>query len=188
MWKTTKTWDPEGIVSTLPAIATALFGILTGHLLRWKRNEAERTTWMFVAGSLLLWAGLVMDWWMPINKNLWTSSYAVFMAGMAMICFAVCYWIVDVQGRRVWAKPLAIYGMNAITVFVLAGLLGRLSLEIKVTGAEGKAIALKTFLYQNLFVPLASPKVASLLWALAYVALLYLIAYVMYRRKWFVRF
>jgi predicted acyltransferase len=188
MWKTSKTWDPEGIVSTLPAIATALFGILTGHMLRWKRDEAERTTWMFVAGSLLLWAGLVMNWWMPINKNLWTSSYAVFMAGMAMICFALCYWVIDVKGWRKWARPFAIYGMNAITVFVLAGILGRLSIEIKVTGAEGKAIALKTFLYQSFFVPLASPKVASLLWALAYVALLYLIAYVMYRRKWFVRF
>lgn len=188
MWKTSKTWDPEGIVSTLPAIATALFGILTGHFLRWQRTEAERTTWMFVTGSLLLWAGLVLNWWMPINKNIWTSSYAVFMAGMAMVCFALCYWTVDVQGWRKWARPFAIYGMNAITVFVLAGVLGRLSIEIKITGAGEKPLALKTFLYQNLFEPLASAKVASLLWALCYVLMLYLVAYVMYRRKWFVRF
>ena len=77
-----------------------------------------------MGGNLLLFAGVVMDVWLPINKKLWTSSYSVFMAGMAMNCFAVCYWLVDVQGWRKWAKPFAIYGMNAIAVFMLAGLLG----------------------------------------------------------------
>jgi predicted acyltransferase len=200
VWRTAKTWDPEGIVSTFPAIATCLFGILAGHLLSTKQTAERKTAWLFTAGSLLLWAGQVMNLWLPINKNLWTSSYSVFMAGLAMICFAVCYWLIDVIGWRTWVKPFAIYGMNAITVFVLAGILGRISLAIQVVNDAGKTVALKTFLYDKLCAPfaspdtapvfgfLASPKNASLLWALMYVVLLYLVAYVMYRRKWFVRF
>src|SRR5206468_8715095 len=82
VWKSAKTWDPEGIISTLPAIASCLFGIMTGHLLRSKLTPEVKTAWMFVAGNLLMFAGLVMDIWLPINKNLWTSSYSVFMAGV----------------------------------------------------------------------------------------------------------
>ena len=93
----------------------------------------------------------------PINKNLWTSSYAVFMAGMALLCFAVCYWLIDVQGWRKWAKPFAIYGMNAITVFVLAGVLGRVLLAFTVANAAGQKVALKTFLYDKLFPRLPAP-------------------------------
>jgi predicted acyltransferase len=188
VWRNTKPWDPEGIVSTLPAIATCLFGILTGHLLRAKRGQSERTAWLMVTGALLMWLGQLMNLWLPINKPIWTSSYAVFMAGLAMICFGVCYWFVDVKNCRTFAKPFAIYGMNAITVFVLSGLLGRLMVEIKLPGAEGKSVALKTLLYESLIVPLASPKIASLLWAWMWVAMLYLVAWVMYRKKWFVKF
>jgi predicted acyltransferase len=153
-----------------------------------------------VGGNLLLFAGVVMDARLPINKKLWTSSYSVFMAGMAMNCFAVSYWLVDVQGWRKWAKPFAIYGMNAIAVFMLAGLLGRILPAIKVTSAAGKKVGLQSHLYEHLFVPfssadtapffgfLASPKNASLMWALMYVVVLYLVAYGMYRRKWFLKF
>jgi len=198
VWKTARTWDPEGIVSTLPAIATCLFGVLAGHLLRTRRPPAEKTAWMMVAGALLMWLGLVMNLWLPINKSLWTSSYAVFMAGLAMICLGVCYWFIDVKGCRTFVKPFAIYGMNAITVFVLAGVLGRISLEVKI-GSRENAVPLKTWLYDRLCMPfaspetaplpgfLASPKNASLLWALLYVIGLYLAAWVMYRKKWFVK-
>ncbi len=188
VWKAGKNWDPEGIVSTLPAIATCLFGVLTGHLLRTKLSPETKTAWLLVAGNLLLFAGAVMNIWLPINKNLWTSSYAVFMAGMALACFGVFYWLVDVQGWRAWAKPFAIYGMNAITVFVLAGIIGRVDIAIKVSTDAGKSISLQNFLYEKFFAPLAAPKNASLLWAITFTLMLYLVACVMYRRKWFVKF
>jgi len=188
VWKSSGTWDPEGIVSTLPAIATCLFGVLTGHLLRQPWSPAVRTSWIFTGGSVLMFAGQLMHLWLPINKNIWTSSYSVFMAGLAMVCFGVCYWIVDVQGWRRWARPLAIYGMNAITVFVLAGILGRLTTTIKVGRKSGDPMALKTWLYNLLFAPIPDPKVASLAWALMYVGILYAVAWYMYRRKWFVKF
>jgi predicted acyltransferase len=186
VWKTAGTWDPEGTVSTIPAIATCLFGVLVGHLLRSQRSPAEKTAWMMVGGALLLWLGSVMDLWLPINKALWTSSYSVFMAGLAMICLGVYYWFVDVKGCRTFVKPFAIYGMNAITVFVLAGVIGRL-LSIKIE-ASGKPASIQAWLFGNLFSPLASPEIASLLWALTFVLLLYAVAYGMYRRKWFVKF
>ncbi len=181
-------FDPEGIFSTLPAIATMLFGILTGHLLRANMSHEEKTSWMFVAGSALIFTGAVMDFWLPINKNLWTSSYSVFMAGLALNVFALFYWLIDVKGYGVWAKPFVIYGMNSITMFVLAGVIGRLSVMIKVHAADGTALALKTYIYRNFYTPLASPMNASLLHALTFVAVLYLISYLMYRMKWFVKF
>ncbi len=199
VWASAKTWDPEGTISTIPAIATCLFGVLTGHLLRSKRSPAEKTAWMMVGGAVLMWLGLIWDLALPINKSLWTSSYSVFMAGLAALCLGVYYWLIDVQGWRRWARPFAIYGMNAITVFVLAGVLGRISLAVKI-GSTESAVSLKTWLYNHLCAPfasadtapflgfLASPRNASLLWALMYVTVLYLVAWGMYRKKWFVKF
>ncbi len=138
-------FDPEGIFSTLPAIATTLFGVLTGHFIRSKRTQEEKTAWMFVAGNALLFFGLLMDNWLPINKNLWTSTYSVFMAGLALNIFAFCYWLIDVKGYKKWTKPFEIYGLNAISMFFLAGFIGRLTTLIKFTGADGNPIAFKTW-------------------------------------------
>src|ERR1019366_9384503 len=189
-WKGTRTYDPEGIISTIPAIATVLFGIMCGHLLRSRQGAAEKTVWLFVAAHFLLLASQIMNYWLPINKKLWTSTYAVFMAGMSMNIFAICYWLVDVKGFKTWAKPFAIYGMNAITVFVLTGLLGRILNLVPAGAANGRPLVLTTWLARHLKAafeclagPLATPKNSSLLYALMYVALMYGVAWTMYRRK-----
>jgi len=187
MWSHTRTWDPEGIVSTLPAIATVLFGILCGHLLRSALTPAEKSTWMFTTGTALIFAGLLMDAWLPINKNLWTSSFAVFMAGMAFMIFGLCYWLIDGRGYRRWAKPFSIYGMNAITVYVMSGLLARGMTLIQWTGAGGKPVSLHAWVFDEVFLKLANPINASLLFAIAHVLVLYLVALLMWRKKWFIR-
>ena len=187
MWASSKTWDPEGIVSTLPAIATILFGVLTGHLLRSRLTPESKTAWLMVMGNCLIGAGLVWAWWLPINKPLWTSSYSLLMAGMAANVFGCCYWLIDIKGYRRWSQPLAIYGMNAITVYVLAGLLSKLSSFIKVAGVDGSEITAGKWVYEHIYAPLASPVNASLLYALTYVAILYGVSWFMYRMKWFVR-
>lgn len=188
VWRSAKTWDPEGIISTLPAIASCLLGVMTGHLLRAQRSMEEKAAWILTGGALLMWLGQIWNIVLPINKPIWTSSYAVFMAGLAMTVFGVCYWLVDRQKYQTVAKPFAIYGMNAITVFVLAGMLGRLSIEIKVP-VDDKKVALKTFLFDNFFKPWGeTPHIGSLGWSLMYVVLLYLVAYTLYRKKWFIRF
>jgi predicted acyltransferase len=182
----TETWDPEGIVSTLPAVATTLLGIMAGHLLRLRRTLAERTTWLFLAGSLLLAAGLVCDIWLPINKKLWTSSYALFMAGLDFQIFAIFLWLVDGVGYKRVVKPLAILGMNAIAVYLASEFLDQ-ALSAVHWMAGGQAVTLREWLYNSLFAPLASPANASLLFAIAYTLLMYLLAYGMYRRGWFLR-
>jgi predicted acyltransferase len=182
----TKTWDPEGIVSTLPAIATALFGILAGRLLRLERTLAERTTWMFFAGNLLIAAGLIVNVWLPINKKLWTDSFSLFMAGLDFVLLAMFLWLVDGLGYRKIFRPLVIMGMNAITVYLASELLDEVFDAIHWT-ANGQAINLHQWIYWTVFAPLASPMNASLLFAVAYTLVMYALAYVMYRRGWFVR-
>jgi len=179
----TKTWDPEGLVSTLPAIATALFGILAGSLLRARRALAERTTWMFLAGNLLIAAGLICDIWLPINKKIWTSSFALFMAGLDFVMLAIAVWWVDGLGHRQAVKPLVILGMNAIAVYMTSEILDGMLHTIQLSSG----VSAHVWIYDRVFAPLASPMNASLLYALIYTLLMYLIAYGMYRRGWFWR-
>ena len=174
-------FDPEGIFSTLPAIATTLFGVLTGHFIRSDRTQSDKTVWMFVTANVLLFMGLLMDNWLPINKNLWTSSYSVFMAGMALNIFAFCYWLIDVKGYKGWTKPFQIYGLNAISMFALAGLIGRLTGVAKVSGPDGNPISFQSWYFQNLFLPIGDPMFASFLHSVAFMLFLYLIAYLMYK-------
>jgi predicted acyltransferase len=179
-------WDPEGIVSTIPAIATTLLGTLAGLLLQATKRPFEKAALLLAAGNALLYLGLVMNHWLPINKNLWTSTFAVFMAGMAAVIFGVCYWILDVRLIRGWAKPFAIFGRNALAIYALSEMLSRLLDTVQVTDA-GMRVPLQQFLFQHLFAGRASAPAASLLYAASMVVLLWLVAWVMYRRKYFVK-
>ena len=179
-------FDPEGILSTLPAIATTLLGALAGQMMR-RWSGGALSARLLGGGMALLALGALLDLALPINKNLWTSSYAIFMAGWAMVVLAVFHWLIDVRGWQRWATPLVIYGMNALAMFVLAGMLGKLLYLIKWTDAAGKGVTLKGWLYQGWFLPLASPVNASLLFAVAFVLLHFVVAWVMWRRRWFVK-
>ena len=173
----TKTWDPEGLISTLPSIATALFGIMAGHILRMRRGISERATWLLGCGAVLIAMGLIANIWLPINKKLWTSSFSIFMAGLDFVVFAICLWLVDGRGFKRVVKPLAIMGMNAITIYMISELLDEAL----------SALHWREPLYHAVFAPLASPINASLLYATAYTLVLWLIGYGIYRRGWFWR-
>lgn len=179
-------FDPEGILSTIPAIATTLLGAVAGHFVRTSGGRALSLRLM-VAGAILIAIGAAWSRVFPVNKSLWTSSYAVFMTGWAMILFGGFHWLIDVRGWRRWAMPLVIYGSNALAMFVLAGLVGRLLSLIRWTGADGKAVVLKGWLYQSFFAPLASPVNASLLFALTFVLVFFVIAWALWRKKWFLK-
>ncbi|MFN0172107.1 MAG: acyltransferase family protein [Bryobacteraceae bacterium] len=184
MWSHTRTWDPEGIVSTIPAIATVLFGILTGEMLRAKRSPVETAVRIFAAGTVLTALGNLLGLWIPVNKSLWTSSYAVLMAGLAALAFALCYWSIDILQGQTWTKPFAIYGSNALAVYVLSGVVADLIGGVwKIGGTSAKE-----WIYQNVMLPIASPGNASLLYALANVLALYGVAWFLWRRRWFLRF
>ncbi len=175
------TWDPEGVVSTLGAIATVLFGILTGQLLI-SDNVKKKTFWMFTGGAGLVLVGLVTNIWLPINKNLWTSSYALYMAGLALFIFSIFYFVIDVKGYKNWSKPFAIYGVNALFVYMLSVFATNLLMIINIGGTS-----LWDSIYKNLNLSFSGPKNASLIFGIASVLALYGVAYLMYRKKWFIK-
>lgn len=185
-YRWTRTWDPEGIVSTLPAIATCLLGLIGGHILASRESLGKRTVRFFALGVALLAAGLICNTWLPINKKLWTDSFTLFMAGLDFMLFAGFLWLVDGLGWRRAVKPMVILGMNAIVIYMASELLDEVFEWIHWTGAAGK-VSLRHWIYSHFFAGIASPYNASLLYAIAYVLLLYLIGWVMYRRRWFVR-
>jgi len=178
-------WDPEGILSTLPATATTLVGVLTGHWLRVSRTPFTRICGLFVAGNLCIVAGLIMNVWFPINKNLWTSSYVVFTAGMALNFLGICYWLVDVRGYRRWALPFVVYGTNPILAYLLSTLLAKGMILWTVEAPDGSAISLRGYIFEEFLLPMASPINASLLYALAYVLFWMGIMAVLYRQRIF---
>ena len=182
MYSQTKTWDPEGIVSTLPAIVNVLLGIFAGDILRRGRTPAERASWLFFAGAGLTFAGLMLSTWMPINKSLWTAPYALFTSGLAYTVFACCYWLVDVLQWQRFTKPFIVYGLNALAMFVLSGIIARLLSVIRVGDQT-----LRSIIWRNMFEPLAAAPEASLAFALANVAVCWLVAWWMYRRNWILR-
>jgi predicted acyltransferase len=180
-------FDPEGIVSTIPAIATMLFGVLTGRWLRTSRPKEEKTASMYATGVLMLLLGVILDMWLPINKNLWTSSYSIFMAGWALVCLATFYWLIDVKGHTKWATPFVIYGLNAIAIYSLAWIVETLLSLIKVSQADGSVLSLQHHIFQEVYLPFASPINASLLYAITFVLVMFLVAWIMWKRRWFVK-
>jgi predicted acyltransferase len=181
LWR--PTWDPEGLLSTVPAIATTLFGVVAGLWLRSSDDELRTVRWLVIAGVVGIAAGYAWHPFFPINKNIWTSSYVLFTAGAASLLLVLCYWAIDVKGWRAWTPPFVILGVNAITLFVGSALLVKTMNWIRVEAADGASIALSRWIYTSWFVPLASPKNASLLYAIANLVLLFGILAWMYRRR-----
>ncbi|MEW6060418.1 MAG: DUF5009 domain-containing protein [Bacteroidota bacterium] len=192
MWSVSKTWDPEGIISTIPAIATTLFGAITGDYLRTsEHSKTEKSAWMFVFGAGFLLLGAFLDMWMPINKSLWTVSYSIFMNGWALCIFSIFYFLIDAKGIKKWAYPFVVYGMNAIFIFVLSGVVGRAmglwKFTVQLNDGSTADLPLKTIIMQNIFEPYFSPLNASLMHAVVWIVAMYVIVWIMYKKKWFVK-
>jgi len=177
--------DPEGLLSTVPAIATAMAGVFAGDWLK-ERRQPHHSAGLFIAGVLAMAAGLAWGRVFPINKNLWTSSFALFSAGLAAQALALCHWLVDVRGWRGWSRPLAAFGRNPLAAYFLS--VGFDSLLTRVRLTDG---SLKGLLYRSAFVPWLRPccgtEAASLGYAIAYVVLWGAILGEMYRRRVFIR-
>ena len=184
IWVSSKTWDPEGPLSTLPAIATAILGVFAGRWLMQKRRPlVERVVGLYGVGALGMVVGSLWGAFFPINKNLWTSSYVVFTAGFACVVLATCLWMIDLRGVRWWTKPFVVYGVNPLVAFVGSGLMARLiGSLIKVT-VGGKVVSLQQASYQLFFEPFFFDKFASMLWGLCFVAFWLGILWLLYRRN-----
>lgn len=183
-------YDPEGLLSTIPAIATALFGVLAGQWLMQKREALDKIAGLFVVGALCVIVGYVWDWVFPINKALWTSSYVMFTGGLALQLLALCYWMIDLKGGKQigrWAHPFVVFGVNALALYVFSSLMFKVLLLINATRQDGAEGTLRDFIYERAFTTWLSPINASLAFALCYVALWWLVMLLLYRRKIFIK-
>jgi predicted acyltransferase len=188
MWKGSEFYDPEGLLSTIPAIATCIFGVLTGQLIASGKTNEGKVAEMFVWGFALLALGWMWSAFFPINKGLWTSSYSVFMSGLAMCVLAACYWIIDIKGWKAWTVPAVVFGVNALALFVGSGMMGRLLNMIPGgTAPDGKLLSLKTVIYDTVFAPLASPMNASLIFAVCFIGIWLFLMWLLYRKRIFIK-
>lgn len=190
--KTKMYHDPEGLLSTLPAIATTLSGLLAGHWIRRKDVDGhQKAAGLATAGLLCYMVGALWQYDFPYSKNLWTSSYVLHTSGWGMMVLAACYWTIDVKGITGWTKPFLVYGTNAIAAYVAAGLIAYTTILIKFQGAEGKTIFLKTWIYNTLYKswiePNAGPYVASAAYGFTYVVIIYALMSILYRKKIFIK-
>lgn len=185
LWEYQTSWDPEGILSTFPASCVALFGLLAGYHLKDETSKNGRT--MSLCGALLIFAGLIWDAWYPINKGLCTSSFVVFVSGIALVVLMSFHWLVDIRGQAGWFKPLSVMGMNSLFIYLSSELLAKITFMIKVSSGAGGPVNLHSFLYENCFTSWLAPFHASLAWALFFLALQLGAAWLLYSKKIFHR-
>ena len=187
LWVNSKTWDPEGPLSTIPAIGTAMLGVFAGRWLGTPRPLAERLNGLFAAGALAMMAGLMWNWSFPINKSLWTSSYVLFTAGLASVALATITWITDARGVTWWTRPLVIYGMNPMIAFVGSGMMARTIYSLWTVDLGGEQVSIQTAIYRTVFASWLDPRDASLAFAISFVLLWYGILWVLWRRRIFLK-
>ena len=182
LWVNSKTWDPEGPLSTIPAIGTAMLGVFAGRWIGEQRPLEERLNGLFAAGALAMMAGSMWHWSFPINKSLWTSSYVLFTAGMACVAIGAIMWIIDLKKVTWWTRPFVIYGVNPIIAFVGSGMMARLIYSLWKVDVEGRPTSIEAVVYQNIFASWLEPRDASLAFALSFVAFWFVILWALWRK------
>lgn len=176
--------DPEGLLSTLPAIATTLIGVLAGNWLLTRHDAYRKVAGLLVAGITAIAAGLVLDRWIPINKKLWTDSYVLFAGGVALYILGTCYLLVDVEGWRGWTGPFLVLGTNAIAVYLASGMVANY-LGAEWPTSDGGTIRPRTWVFDHLRI--ADPQLRSLSYGLSYMAFWMLAFWPLYRKRWFIK-
>lgn len=179
-------FDPEGLLSTIPAIGTVLIGYLVGRQVDMRADKSRAVKDLILAGAAMTLAGVSWSFVFPLNKPIWSSSYVLYSAGLATILLAFFIWIIDIHGYKKWSKPALVFGMNPLFIFVLSGLVGRLLYMIKFS-AGGETITLKGWIYEHLFASWAGNLNGSLFFALTLIFLYWILADVLYRKKIFIK-
>jgi predicted acyltransferase len=176
------------MLSTLPAFATFLIGVLAGEWLATDRLRIQKFSWLATAGLALVCMGLALNPLLPLNKKIWTSTFAVFSGGVALVLFSVLYFVLDVKRRRAWVAPALVFGTNAIFAFALSSVITTLADRIHVgVGASGSRVSLHQWGYQQLFATWLPPINASLAYAVMIVLLNLVLVYPLYRKRIFLR-
>ncbi len=179
-------FDPEGLFSTLPAIVTVILGYRVGGWIQQGGRNNDMVFSLVKTGALWTFSGWVWDWFFPINKQLWTSSYVLYTAGLATIFLALFIWIIDIKGYKKVVFPFVIFGTNSIFVFAASGLWVKSIIRFKFD-LNGEIVNGYTYLYQTVFVPLAGPMNGSLLFAITHIIGWWLVLYWLYQKKIYIK-
>ena len=176
-------FDPEGLLSTIPAVATVLLGFMAGNLISGLGSSWKTVGWLALTGAVLIGAGLLWGQYFPINKPIWTSSYVLYAGGIGMMVLALLFMIVDIWGLKGWTGFFNTFGTNALFTYVLAGIWTKTMLSVKIG---------EVTLYNWIFTHICSPlfenqKLASLLFAIIQVTIIWAFGYILYRRKIIIR-
>lgn len=180
-------FDPEGLFSTIPAISSTLAGVFAADLLRSQKSSIRKIIELLAAANTGIILGIIMNIWMPINKNLWTPSYVVFMCGISLYVFVISFWFVDIKCCRFFSKPFIVLGANPLALYFLSSLLAKLTVYIKLSQSDGKAISLKTVIYKFCFESCTSGYNASLLYSVVLLSFWLVIMYLLYRKNIFIK-
>jgi predicted acyltransferase len=186
VWSFSKTWDPEGILSTLPAIVSGLIGVLAGTWLKSDAEKSEKVLKIFIAGNVLIVAGLFWGLCFPINKSLWTSSYVLYTSGIALNGLAISYWLFDIVGWRKYTTPFLAFGSNAIAAYMMSELLAKVLYSVRVQ-YSGQSVSLKEALYQSLLSDWMNPTFLSFVLAVGWVLLIWIPIHQMHKKKIFIK-
>jgi len=188
-------FDPEGLMSIPAAIVQVIFGWLAGSYILQKGKTPEMVNGVFVAGCVLIFAGYCWDMVFPINKKIWTSSYAVYTTGLALLILAVMIYVIEFKGwQGKWSRFFDVFGKNALFIFVLSGTLPRLLALIRIPGAigvDGKLSYLTPFgwFYENVCKKIlaAEPRAGSLIYALCFITMMWFFAWILDKKKIYIK-
>jgi predicted acyltransferase len=180
-------FDPEGLLSTIPAIVNILFGFFAGRLIDRQQDKLKAVYKLIAWGVAGVVVAQLWNPFFPINKPIWSSPYVLYTCGLASILLAILIWIIDIKGKQKWANPLLVFGMNPLFIYVLSGIWADLLQLIMVTTSAGERISLKGFIYQELLVPWAGELNGSFFFALHLAILFWIIGFILYRKKIFIK-
>jgi len=186
MYRGTVTWDPEGILSTIPSIVNGIIGLLIGQLLQTDMIKIQKAQRMGIIGTILIFFGLIWDIIFPINKSLWTSSYVLYTTGLATVVLTILYYIIDIANYKKGFKPFLVWGVNPMIVFFTSQIIPQALVMIEFQNPHHPAekINLLNYLYTFGIAPFFSnPMTASLAGALVYVGIWTFILWVFYKNK-----
>lgn len=183
IWVGGVVFDPEGPLSTIPAIGSVILGVMAGRWIATPRPLLERLAGMFAVGSLAIVLGQMWHWSFPINKSLWTSSYVLFTAGVAAVTLATCMWLIDVHRVTGWTKPFVVFGVNPIVAFLGSGLMARIIYSMWKVEVDGKPVSAQAAFHHSVFASWLPPRLASLCFALTFVLFWYVILSILHRKR-----
>jgi predicted acyltransferase len=188
LWKGTGIpFDPEGILSTIPSVVSIVTGYMTGKSVQASRADGSAIIQLIGKGAALICLGWLWNIWFPINKYLWTSSYVLYTSGAAIIILSIFVALIDIRHYRRWAFPFTVFGMNSLFIYVLSSFWVLTSIYVFKFNSNGATVTLYRWLYNNIFVPVAGQMNGSLLFALTHILIFWLLLFLLYKKRIFIK-